>query len=558
MPISQNISELQAILLKNRGISDDETSNFLNPSYEEGVHDPFLMKDMDKSVDLILKTIESGEKIGVFSDYDADGVPGAVMMKDFFDKINYKNVFIYIPDRHEEGFGLNIDAVSKFAEEEVKLFISIDCGITDIEEVDHANDLGMKVIITDHHLPGEKLPSAYAILDPKQDGDNYPEKMLCGTGVAYKLIQGILAKNRFGFADGVEKWFLDMVGIATLSDMVPLRGENRLFAKYGLMVLRKSRRPGLKALLKKAGVDQRMLVEDDVGFLIAPRINAASRMGHADDAFNLLIANDEISAQSFSDHIHNLNNERKGIVARMVKEMKAILETRIDREKEKGVIVMGNPSWRPSLLGLAANSLVEEHNMPVFLWGREGGEVIKGSCRSNGIVNVVEVMRAAKQEVFIDFGGHSMSGGFSVTHEKIHLLEDSLASAYKEVVAVSAGEIKKQYSIDTILMLEDVNEKTFKEIDALSPFGEGNPKPVFLFKNVLAKSAEQFGKEKNHLKLVFEKDNGRAIEAISFFADSKSFSRPVESGLRIDLVASIEKSFFRGRADLRLRIVDVI
>ena len=551
------ISELQALLLKNRGISEVDFDIFLNPSYETGIHDPYLMKDMEKSVERILQAIENKEKIGIFSDYDADGVPGAVMMKDFFDRIGYTNVFYYIPDRHLEGFGLKDDSVSKCAEEGVKLLITLDCGITDVEEVELAKTLGMEVIITDHHLPGERLPDAFAILDPKQDGDIYPEKMLCGTGVAFKLIQAILAKDRFGLPEGQEKWFLDMVGIATLSDMVPLLGENRVLGAYGLMVLRKSKRPGLRALLKKAGVEQKTISEEDVGFMISPRINAASRMGHALDAFYMLSSTDEKEAETYAEKIHDLNNERKSIVARMVKEMKATLVNRIEREKEKGVIVLGHPDWRPSLLGLAANSLVEEHGLPVFLWGREDGEVIKGSCRSNGVVNIVEVMRAVKDNVFIDFGGHSMSGGFSVSQEKIHLLEDALAGAHKEVVVTSTGEAKKLYTIDTTLSLREVNEKTFKLLEALSPFGEANPKPVFLFKDVTVRSAMQFGKEKNHLKIVVAQD-GKFVEAISFFADANSFKKEVVEGEQINLVASIDKSYFRGRPELRLRIVDVI
>lgn len=389
------VSELQKLLLENRGIKNEDFDIFLNPSYETGVYDPYLMKDMEKSVDRILKAIEEKEKIGIFSDYDADGVPGAVMMKDFFDRIGYENVFYYIPDRHLEGFGLKEDSVSECADNGVKLLITIDCGITDISEVEHAKKLGMDVIITDHHLPADILPQAFAILDPKQEDCEYPDKMLCGTGVAFKLIQGILAKNRFGMSENQEKWFLDMVGIATLSDMVPLLNENRVFGKYGLMVLRKSRRPGLIALLKRAGVDQRLISEEDIGFMISPRINAASRMGHAMDAFKMLSSGDVKEAETLADYINDLNNERKGIVARMVKEMKATLASRIEHERERGVIVLGHPDWKPSLLGLAANSIVEEHGMPVFLWGREDGALIKGSCRSNGVVNVVEVMQKA-------------------------------------------------------------------------------------------------------------------------------------------------------------------
>jgi len=281
-------------------------------------------------------------------------------------------------------------------------------------------------------------------------------------------------------------------------------------------------------------------------------------MGHAMDAFKMLGTTDEKEAEKYADYINDLNNERKGIVARMVKEMKAMLSTRIEHEIEKGVIVLGHPDWKPSLLGLAANSIVEEHGMPVFLWGRESGTVIKGSCRSNGVVNVVEIMRKAEEGSFIDFGGHAMSGGFSVEEDKIHFLSDSLAKAYKEVLITSDGELKKEYSVDTVLNLSEVNEKTYKDIQMLSPYGEANPKPAFLFKSVIVKTCAQFGKEKNHLKIIVAKDGGRAIEAISFFTDENSYGKEIKEGASINLVANIEKSFFRGRGELRLRIVDIL
>ena len=552
----QNLSELEIILLKNRDIPEEEWETFLHPDYNSQTHDPYLMKDMEKSVVRILQAIESKEKIGIFSDYDADGVPGAVMMKDFFDRIHYENVVFYIPDRHLEGFGLNSEAVSFFKNEGVKLLMTIDCGITDVEEVNEANAFGMDVIISDHHLPSKIIPEAFAILDPKQEGDDYPEKMLCGTAVAYKFIQAILLKKDFGLGKGQEKWFLDMVGIATLSDMVPLLGENRVLAKFGLRVFKKSRRPGLLALLKRAGVDQKNLVEDDVGFLIAPRINAASRMGHAMDAFKLLSSKDEKESGELALYLENLNKERKTIVARMVKEMKASLHNRIDREIERGIIVLGNPSWRPSLLGLAANNLAEEHNLPVFLWGKEDGEIIKGSCRSNGKVNVFEVMQSVEKDIFIDFGGHALSGGFSIYDEKIHIFEDAISKAMslQNVENVESKEVL----FDTTLSLSEVNRKTSSLIENLSPYGIGNPKPVFLFKDVTVKSIAQFGKEKNHLKLILEQNNTKNIEAIAFFSDEKSFEKSILEDSKSNILASVEKSNFRGREEFRLRLVDVV
>ncbi|HEC33055.1 MAG TPA: single-stranded-DNA-specific exonuclease RecJ, partial [Candidatus Kaiserbacteria bacterium] len=264
--------ELLQELLINKGITARKDADiFLNPNYDEHLHDPFLMKDMDKVVDRILGAISSNEKIIIYSDYDCDGIPGGVLLHDFFKKIGYKNFENYIPHRHEEGYGLNISAIEKFGDDKVDVLISVDCGITDVVPVEKANELNIDVIITDHHLQNGVLPKAYAILNPKQKGDSYPYDMLCGTGVVFKLVQGLIKKGDFNLKKGWEKWWLDMVGLATIADMVPLTGENRVLAYYGLQVLRKSRRPGLMQLCRKIYLKQMYITEDDIGFMIAPR-----------------------------------------------------------------------------------------------------------------------------------------------------------------------------------------------------------------------------------------------------------------------------------------------
>ncbi len=330
-------SPLVRQLLYGRGItSAEEAEKFMNPHYENHSHNPFLMKDMEKAVERILRAIQHNERIAIFSDYDADGIPGAVVLHDFFKQIGYLNFENYIPDRHGEGFGLNTVAIKQFSNSETKLLITIDCGITDIEEVKQANEFGIDVIITDHHLPnGGGLPTAYAILNPKQPNCAYPEKMLCGSGVVFKLVQALVFRihdsalkvngQQFTFPVGQEKWLLDMVGLATLSDMVPLQGENRVFAHFGLKVLRKSRRKGLLELLSILRMNRQDLTEDDVGFSISPRINAASRMGVPMDAFRLFATTDDAEAATLARHLDKINNERKGKVASLVKEVRRVI-----------------------------------------------------------------------------------------------------------------------------------------------------------------------------------------------------------------------------------------
>lgn len=546
-------------LLEKRGITDEsEIEKFLNPDYDRDVHDPFLLKDMDKVAERILSAIEKDEKIVIYSDYDADGIPGAVVLHDFFKKIGYENFTNYIPHRHNEGFGLHHEAIKEFAKQKVNLIITIDCGIVDTAEALAVKKLGMDLIITDHHLPPEKLPKAFAIIDPKRKDCSYPFKNLCGCGVIYKVVQAILLKKDFGLKKGAEKWFLDMVGIATLSDMVPLLDENRALASYGLKVLRKSPRVGLMKLLRLLKVDQSTITEDDIGFTISPRINAASRMGNPEDAFNLFSTQDEVQADIFAKHLDKINSERKGVVASMAKEIKKIIEKRLaDGEEKKQVLVIGNPDWKPSLLGLVANSLKDDHGCPVFLWGRDGGDVLKGSCRSDGSVDLVALMREVEAGILEEFGGHSMSGGFAVVQEKVHLLEEKLNESYKKLT--QNGNFQTEIlGPDMKITFDDVTNENYKLIEKMSPFGVGNPKPLFLFEKVKIESVKMFGKENNHLEFIFQNSRGRNVKAIGFFMNTKTFGRELVSGDTINLFANFEKSTFRGYTELRLRIVDVV
>ncbi len=541
-------------LLHVRGIdSAKDAERFLHPDYDLDLHDPYLLVDMDKAVDRILLAIEKNEKILIYSDYDADGIPGGVVLREFFEKIGYGNVDNYIPHRHDEGYGLHMDAVEGFANEGVNLIITIDCGIADSASVARAQELGMDVIITDHHEANGKIPPAYAVVNPKRDDCTYPEKILCGSGVVFKLIQAILQKNRFGLGEGKEKWFLDLVGMATLSDMVPLTGENRALAFYGLKVLKKSPRPGLQKLWKKLGVKEHNITEDDIGFSLAPRINAASRMGHTKDAFTLLRTTDVVEADEASTNLNAVNDERKGVVASLVKEIKKHLRERQALGPLPKVIVLGNPDWKPSLLGLAGNSVQDDFPHPIFLWGRNGDSVLKGSCRSDGVTNLIELMETAKDS-FIQFGGHKMAGGFAVSHEHIHTLEEALNKAYE---SMPQNESDLTTFLDAELQLGDVSWNTYRHIEQLAPFGVGNPKPQFLIPRAEIVEVKQFGKEKNHLEISF-KGNSRPLKAICFFAKPESFSLVPQVGLSVNLIATLEKSTFRNFPELRLRIVDII
>ena len=543
------ITALQAELLNNRGVQIDEVAAFMTPDYEQHLHDPLLLHDIEPACTRIEQAIDGSEHIAVFADYDCDGIPGAVVAHDFFTAAKHDNLTIYIPHRHYEGFGLSVSAVEKLHEQKVQLIITIDCGSTDVAAVERANELGIDVIITDHHEPGEVLPKAHAIVNPKL-GD-YPFKDLCGAAVMFKLAQALLTRRSYNLVPGYEKWWLDMVGVATIADMVPLRGENRVLAQFGLQVLRKSRRPGLQQLLKKAKANQVMLTEEDIGFAIGPRVNAASRMDTPEDAFHLLTATTIEDASLRVTHLEQLNQSRKTAVAQMTKELHKRME---QLEEIPAVIVLGNPEWRPSLVGLAANKLAEEHGRPAFIWGRDGNGVIKGSARSGGASSVVTLMRAIP-EVFLEYGGHHVAGGFAVTDTGIHTFGDALNQAHADLG--EAAFVKEEVIIDTELQLEDVNQLLINDLKVLAPFGAANHKPLFAFTKVTPTSVEQFGKTKEHLKLTFGTETG-TVEAISFFANKDTYSSIPKEGEEMTLLAHVEQSFFMGRAQIRMMIVDVL
>ncbi len=587
-----NHSEFLQDLLYSRGVTTGElAAQFLSPEFDRDSHDPYLLPDMEKSVDRILSALKHNEKVCVWSDYDCDGIPGGVMLTDFLRKLGL-DVRHYIPHRHREGYGLNKDGLDDVIGGGVTLIITIDLGTVEHENISHAKSKGVDVIVTDHHLVHEEKASeeaiasqkvlgspvpaggqpggpdyfvqqllprdAFAVINPKRPDSTYPFDGLCGCGVAWKLVQAVLVKKRpDGFSEGQEKWYLDLVGISTLSDMVPLVGENRMLARFGLLVMRKNRRPGLAQLLSILKIKPGTLTEDDIGFMVSPRINAASRMDSPDVAAKLLATNDLGQAFELAHKLNGINDERKSAVAVTVKEVNKRLA---NSEVETPIVVMGNPNWRPGILGLVANSVMQSTGKVAFMWGREWGDVVgglpretagllRGSCRSNGKVNVVELMQAAG-DVFAGFGGHTASGGFSVLEERIHELSPRLNAAFA-LLPEQVGE--SEVVVDRQLDLAEV-ARAHKELTALAPFGVENTKPLFIFPNVSIQSVRTFGKQKDHLEVTCERD-GVTIGGVSFFSTPDSYQKKVKAGDRADVIGHVETDW---RGGPRLRIVDII
>lgn len=562
--------DLTAALLARRGIvTRADAEKFLNPSYDLHLHDPFLMIDMEKAARRFADAILSGEKIAVWSDYDCDGIPGAVLLHDFLQKAgaNFEN---YIPHRHLEGYGMNVPGVEKLARERgVTLIVTVDSGITDLVPVARANELGVDVIVTDHHLPSfaeaaegkpvPVLPPAYAVLNPNaREDENYPFKGLCGSGVAWKLVCATLAiepELREKIPEGWEKWLLDMVGLATIADMVPLIDENRLLATYGLLVLRKSPRIGLQKLLRAMRVDQRKITEDDIGFMLAPRVNAASRMGEARDAFTLFTTENENEADALAKHLEKLNRQRRAEAGAITRAVHARLKER----EVKSVIALGDPAWRPSLLGLVANTLAEEFERPVFLWGREGSGALKGSFRSGGSVEMMELLRTS-ENIFAQFGGHAAAGGFTLIDSEVFYFEERVVAAYERLAAASSENDPLLEHADAILVPEEVGGSYLTKIERLAPFGQQNPKPVFLLRDVLVREISHFGKAEEHLKIKIDSHGGqRSIDAVTFFVKGplKRVAETLARGNRVHLLAHLERDTFSRNAPVRLRLLDI-
>jgi single-stranded-DNA-specific exonuclease len=547
-------------LLEQRGWSDpDQRELFLNPRYEE-VSQPFLLSDMETAVERIMKALSQEEKIAVYTDYDVDGISSAIIFRDFLEIIGYENFVIYIPHRHDEGYGFHVEAVEKLAEEGTQLIITADVGITAIDAGDKAHELGVNLIITDHHEPLEKIPKALAIINPKIG--EYPDRMLCGAAVAWQVVRALLsrlrdqdANNNLELGDwftgvpheGWEKWLVDLVGMATISDMVPLLHENRILAHYGLLVLRKSPRVGIQQLLAKARVQQKNMTEEDVGFTIGPKVNVASRLATPQLAYELLSAREIKTATTCTEELFKLNDRRKVLVSTAMRSVNATLE----RRSSRGVIVIGQPEWNPGILSLIASRIVDTHGRPAFVWSTRSDGSIKGSCRSDGSCSVLDLLGAVPEGILSHYGGHAEAAGFATDKSGIHVLETHLLEAYEHHRHPKSSSEKE---FDFELSLSDVTWAHWHSLKRLAPFGMANPKPVFLFAKAKIVDVRIFGKTREHVE-VFVTDETRTdpVPIIAFFVDNPESKFKV--GQSMDLLASFDVSWFRGRPELRLMFV---
>ncbi len=551
----EHLSDFPEVLQKvlcDRGFCDvKESEEFLNPKYES-LHDPFLFKDMHKATERIVSAIEKNEKIMIYSDFDADGIPGGIILKELFDKLGFKNFSNYIPHRNKEGYGLHTKVIESFARNGGSVLITVDLGISATDAAKRAKELGVDLIITDHH-EALSIPDAFAILNPKLEGEPYPFKELCGASVAWKLAVALIAKAKerklqtaLSIKDGWEKWLLSLAAFSTVADMVPLVGENRTIVHFGLKALQKSPRPGLKAFLRDFGIYQAHLDESDIAYGIAPKINAASRLGDPKVAFSLLSGTESLQIQKDLMELKRLSELRKKESAKISKEALARLKARDNLDK---VFVTGDKSWNPALLGLVAGKLADEFGVVVCLWGQDESGIFKGSCRNGGKGHVALLLDAVK-EYLIDFGGHEGAGGFSLEFESLLDLEDALNTAYDTLDFKETKQKEKSYNLKSY----DLTWTFFKQLRQLAPFGTANPAPLFCFDDIEILSKRRFGKHKEHFEIIFKSRHSKnPAKAIAFFAPDEYIDAKIKK-----IYGYIEKSSFRGSLELRVHIEKIL
>ncbi|MFF2588473.1 single-stranded-DNA-specific exonuclease RecJ [Peribacillus butanolivorans] len=499
-----HITPLVAALLVNRGLDTIESARSFLFVKNQTFHDPFLLKDMDKAVYRIKEAIQNGEKIRVFGDYDADGVTSTTVMMTTLTRLG-ADVDFYIPNRFTEGYGPNPMAFRLAAEQGVKVLITVDTGISAVDEAKLASELGMDYILTDHHEPGPELPEALAIIHPKLEDSSYPFEDLAGVGVAFKLAHALLGE--------LPEDLLEIAAIGTIADLVPLKGENRLIAAKGIEQLRLTRRPGLVALMKVANIQQEALNEETIGFAMAPRINAVGRLGDADPAVDLLMSENLAEATELANEIDDINKERQAMVAAMAEEAIQEVEENFPPESN-GVLIIGREGWNAGVVGIVASKLVERFYRPtiVLSYDREKGHA-KGSARSIAGFDLFESLSTCR-ELLPHFGGHPMAAGMTLKIEDVQELRDRMNMIAKE--QLSEEDFTPITNLDGATTLAEVSIQTIQEMSLLAPFGVTNPKPKILIDSVQLSSVRKIGANQNHLKVQLEDSENHKLDGVGF------------------------------------------
>lgn len=532
-----------AEVLVQRGVIDfDQARLFFRPDLSH-LHDPMLMKDMDRAVQRILNAIEANEKIMVYGDYDVDGVTSVAMMYSFL-KTQHQNVMYYIPDRYAEGYGISFKGIDCAEEENVALIIALDCGIKANEKVSYASQKGIDFIICDHHQPGDELPKAVAVLDPKRTDCAYPYKELSGCGVGFKLIQAYAHVKEIDFDSLLP--LLDFLAISIAADIVPITGENRVLAHFGLNQINTSPRQGLSSMIELAGLKKKILISDLV-FKIAPRINAAGRLEAATEAVRALIEPDEKTALKIGAFINEQNQKRRDLDEAITREALDMIAADTTFQAKKTTVVY-HPDWHKGVIGIVASRLIEQHYRPTIVFTRSNGK-ITGSARSVKGFDVYEAISACSEHID-QFGGHKYAAGITLQPEQLA----AFSARFETEVAsrITPAQLRPSLSIDATLSLNQIDPKFFRILQQFAPFGPGNPNPVFRTNGLLATSQRVLGDK--HLKMrVFDPQfPSRHFEAIAFgFAE---YNNEIADGIPFDLAYTLEVNEWMGRSNLQLNV----
>jgi single-stranded-DNA-specific exonuclease len=533
-------------LLYNRGIQTAEEAR-VYLERQGSLYNPFEMIGMESGVDRIVRAIANGERIAVYGDYDVDGVTATVLMVQVLRCLGGK-AFPYIPDRFEEGYGLNNAALDLLAADGFQLIVTVDCGIRSLAEADYAHNKGMDLIISDHHEPKLELPAALAVINPRQAGDTYPEKNLAGVGVAFKIAQALF--ERFpGNAEKAEDW-LDLVAVGTVADIVPLSGENRTLVKAGMELLRRGRRQGLKSLVGAAGFESSdNLSARDIGFMLGPRLNAAGRLDSAMAAFDLLMALDPNESGPLALSLDDQNRQRQLLTASMQVEAEALFS---EDEATPFLIFAFKPEFdytKTGLVGLVASRLTETYYRPSIVACQENG-FVRASCRSIPEFNITQALDQCSK-LLVRHGGHAMAAGFTVRRENLdELVENLNAIALSEL---GHRVLRPVLNADLEIPLHQLRPDILKDLDRLEPTGLGNHSAYFISRNLQIKRTYLMGKENQHLKLVVADDRNVTYDAVAFRMGHRVKDLPA----RIDLLYAFERNVYRGRETMQLMVRDI-
>ena len=545
---------LTSQLLYSRGLdSQEKVDEFFNPDYSQDLFDPFLLKDMDRAVERIEQAVKKKERVGIFGDYDADGVTSSVLLMELFRDALGLTGQVYIPDRTSEGYGMNKPAIDWLADRKVDLIVTCDCGVSNKEEIDYAHKKGIDVIVTDHHHVAHKYSRKYIVVDSKREGDKYPFKELAGVGIVFKLIQAVVKSKPEVLQPGIDERFvkraLDLVTIGTIADCSPIISENRTLVKYGLDILRDTERVGLRALFEVAGVQRDKIDTEAVGFFLAPRINAAGRLDHANVAFKLFTTKTMEEAQNYAQQLQQTNYQRQRVTDKIFRAARKQIK---EDAAQKKILLAKGKDWPLGVVGIVAGKLTEEFSRPTLVL-EEGEKQCTGSGRSIEQFNLIKAITSC-EDILLEFGGHKGAAGFGLKKDKVD-------EFYQRLQKLAAKQIKDEdlvptLALDAKLDIKKIDWDLYNSLLRFQPFGADNKQPLFAVPDVYVRDIAAIGKQGKHLKMKVS-DKGKSVSRDVIGFSLGKLASEITKGDKIDLAGQVDCNVWNGTKTLQLKIEDI-